>query len=185
MHVKKKLYIAALLLFFVLSIGVVGYMNISGDSFINALYMTVITVSTVGFGLVHELSQSGKIFTIFLIFLSVFLYGYVLKVLSENIAIGTFFEDLKLKRMQKKIDSLTGHTIVCGYGRNGQQAVSKLSKFNQECVLVERDEDVFKQLDLEERAYVIGNATDDDVLEAEGFGSAIGRSRQSQRQLRA
>lgn len=172
MHVKKKLYIAGILLFIVLGIGVSGYMIISGDSFINALFMTVITVSTVGFGLIHELEDSGKLFTIFLIFLSVFLYGYVLKVLSENIAIGTFFEDLKLKRMQKKIDSLTGHTIVCGYGRNGQQAVSKLSKFNQECVLVERDEEILKQLDHEERTYIIGNATDDDVLEASGIERA-------------
>lgn len=172
MNVKKKLYMASLLLFFVLSIGVIGYMNISGDSFINALYMTVITVSTVGFGLVHELSDSGKIFTIFLIFLSVFLYGYVLKVLSENIAIGTFFEDLKLKRMQKRIDSLSSHTIVCGYGRNGQQAVSKLSKFDQECVLVERDEEIIKQLEHDERTYIIGNATDDEVLEMSGIERA-------------
>ncbi len=87
----------------VLSIGVFGYMIISDDSFTDALYMTVITVSTVGFGLLHPLSIEAKLFTVFLIFLSVFLYGYVLKVISENIAIGTFFEELKLKRMQKKL----------------------------------------------------------------------------------
>ena len=87
----------------VLSIGVFGYMIISDDSFTDALYMTVITVSTVGFGLLHPLSIEAKLFTVFLIFLSVFLYGYVLKVISENIAIGTFFEELKLMRMQKKM----------------------------------------------------------------------------------
>ena len=99
MDVKKKLYVAAGLLFIVISIGVSGYMIISGDSFIDALYMTVITVSTVGFGLIHPLSIEAKIFTIVLIFLSVFLYGYVLKVISENIAIGTFFKELKHKNM--------------------------------------------------------------------------------------
>jgi len=77
----------------VLSIGVFGYMIISDDSFTDALYMTVITVSTVGFGLLHPLSIEAKLFTVFLIFLSVFLYGYVLKVISENIAIGTFLKN--------------------------------------------------------------------------------------------
>lgn len=172
MDIKKNLYIAGLLLLVVLSIGVTGYMSIEEDSFVDALYMTVITVSTVGFGLIHELSDEGKLFTISLIFLSVFLYGYVLKVLSENIAIGTFFEELKLKRMQKKIDLLSSHTIVCGYGRNGQQAVAKLSKFKEDCVVIERGEEGIKQLDIEERNYIIGNATEDEVLEACGIERA-------------
>lgn len=172
MEIKKKLYIAALLLIIVLSIGVSGYMIISGDSFVDALYMTVITVSTVGFGLIHQLTDDGKLFTIFLIFLSVFLYGYVLKVISENIASGTFFEEIKLKRMKKKIDSLNQHTIVCGYGRNGQQAVSKLKKHNQECVIVEISEDALKQLENEEHDFINGNAIDDDVLLASGIKKA-------------
>lgn len=103
MEIRKKLFLAGIFLMVVLSIGVFGYMIISDDSFTDALYMTVITVSTVGFGLLHPLSIEAKLFTVFLIFLSVFLYGYVLKVISENIAIGTFFEELKLKRMQKKL----------------------------------------------------------------------------------
>ena len=172
MDVKKKLYVAAGLLFIVISIGVSGYMIISGDSFIDALYMTVITVSTVGFGLIHPLSIEAKIFTIVLIFLSVFLYGYVLKVISENIAIGTFFKELKHKNMQKKIDNLNGHTVVCGYGRNGQQAVTKLKKFNQTCVVVEQGDDKLLQLEQEEVLYVKGDATDDDVLAASGIEKA-------------
>lgn len=172
MQIRKKLFIAGALLFVVLSIGVVGYMVISDDSFIDALYMTVITISTVGFGLIHPLSVEAKLFTIFLIFLSVFLYGYVLKVLSENIAVGTFFEELKMKRMQKRIDSLNKHTIVCGYGRNGQQAVAKLEKFNQDCVVVEYDQEVLKQLEIEERNCLLGNATDDEVLQGSGIERA-------------
>ncbi|MDT0552456.1 potassium channel family protein [Urechidicola vernalis] len=172
MDVKKKLYAAVGLLFIVLSIGVSGYMIISGDNFIDALYMTVITVSTVGFGLIHPLSIEAKIFTIVLIFLSVFLYGYVLKVISENIAIGTFFKELKHKNMQKKIDNLVGHTVVCGYGRNGQQAVTKLKKFNQTCVVIEQGDDKLLQLEQEEILYLKGDATDDDVLEASGIEKA-------------
>lgn len=100
MNIKKKLYVAVLLLAVVLAIGVTGYMTISDDTFIDALYMTVITISTVGFGLIHPLTVEAKLFTIFLILLSVSLYGYVLKILSENIALGTFFKELKQKKMQ-------------------------------------------------------------------------------------
>lgn len=165
MSIKKELYIAVLLLFIVLAIGVVGYMSISGDSFVDALYMTVITISTVGFGLLHPLSGEEKIFTIFLIFLSVTLYAYIIKVITENIANRNFFEELKLKKMQKKIDSLKQHTIICGYGRNGQQALIKLQKYDQECVIIERDNDRANSLESDGSLIVYGDATDDAILE--------------------
>lgn len=170
--IKKRLFIAFFLLIAVVVIGVVGYMMISGDSFVDALYMTVITVSTVGFGLIHQLSTEGKLFTIFLILLSVSLYGYVLKILSENIALGTFFKELKLKKMQKQINSLNGHTVVCGFGRNGQQATSKLTKYNQTCVVIEKGENAVKQLEHDAIIFVDGDATDDDVLASSGVEKA-------------
>lgn len=172
MSIKKKLYTAFLLLIIVLAIGVVGYMSISGDSFIDALYMTVITISTVGFGLVHPLSQEGKIFTIFLIFLSVILYGYIIKVITENIANGNFFKELKQNKMQKKIDSLNKHTVVCGYGRNGKQALAKLKRYNQESVIIERDIEQVKLLEDEGAMVVVGEATDDTILEKSGLKNA-------------
>ncbi len=170
--IKKKLIIALFLLISVLVIGVIGYMLISGDTFVDALYMTVITVSTVGFGLIHELSTEGKLFTIFLILLSVSLYGYVLKILSENIALGTFFKELKLKKMQKQIDSLNQHTVICGFGRNGQQATSKLNKYNQTCVVIEKGIDALRQLEHDAIVFVDGDATDDEILEASGIKNA-------------
>ncbi|MDC9723064.1 MAG: NAD-binding protein [Urechidicola sp.] len=170
--IKKKLFIAFFLLIAVVLTGVVGYMLISGDSFVDALYMTVITVSTVGFGLIHQLSTEGKLFTIFLIILSVSLYGYVLKILSENIALGTFFKELKLKKMQKQINSLSQHTIVCGYGRNGQQSVAKLTRFGQVCVVIEKNKNTIKQLEEDGRIHVNGDAIDDAVLEKSGIENA-------------
>jgi len=170
--IKKRLFIAFFLLIAVVVTGVVGYMLISGDSFVDALYMTVITVSTVGFGLIHQLSTEGKLFTIFLILLSVSLYGYVLKILSENIALGTFFKELKLKKMQKRIDSLSQHTIVCGFGRNGQQAISKLSKYNQTCVVIEKGNDAIRQLEHDAIIFVDGDATDDEILASSGIKKA-------------
>lgn len=147
-------------------------MFISGDSFIDALYMTVITISTVGFGLMHPLSTEGKIFTIFLIFLSVTLYAYIIKVITDNIANGNFLEELKYKKMQKKIDSLKQHTIICGYGRNGKQALIKLKKYNRECVVVEQDNNKLKLLDNDKTPNVNGNATNDVILEQAGIVNA-------------
>lgn len=172
MSIKRKLYIAVVLLFVVLAIGVIGYMTISGDSFVDALYMTVITISTVGFGLMHPLSPEGKIFTIFMIFLSVTLYGYIIKVITENIANGNFFEELKHNKMQKKIDALRQHTIICGYGRNGQQALIKLQKYSQDCVVVERDNDVVKEMENDGVLSVYGNATEDTILKKAGIKNA-------------
>ncbi len=172
MSIRKKLFSAFIILFIVLAIGVLGYMIISGDSFIDALYMTVITVSTVGFGLNHPLSPEGKLFTIFLIILSASLYGYIIKVISENIASGNFIEEIKHKKMQKQINSLQGHTIVCGYGRNGKQALMKLKKFNQESVIIEADNEKVMMLEKEKNLVVLGDATDDNVLEKAGIQNA-------------
>lgn len=172
MSIRKKILGALLMLLGVLTIGVTGYMLISGDSFIDALYLTVITISTVGFGLNHPLTPEGKIFTIFLIFLSATLYGYVIKVISENIASGTFIVELKHKKMQQKINSLKNHTIVCGYGRNGKQALMKLKKYKQPIVMIELDEEQIAQLEKEKNLVVSGDATDDDVLELAGIKHA-------------
>lgn len=172
MDLNKKLYRTLLLLGLLISIGVIGFMLVSGDTLIDALYMTVITLSTVGFGLIHPLTTPEKIFTIFLIFLSVGLYGYILKVISENIANGTFFEELKQKKMQKKINSLKGHTIVCGYGRNGKQALIKLKKFNQNIVVIEQGSDLALLLENEGNMVVLGNATEDEILEKAGIQHA-------------
>lgn len=172
MDLNEKLYRTLLLLSLLISIGVIGFMLVSGDTLIDALYMTVITLSTVGFGLIHPLTTPEKIFTIFLIFLSVGLYGYILKVISENIANGTFFEELKQKKMQKKINSLKGHTIVCGYGRNGKQALIKLKKFNQNIVVIEQGSDLALLLENEGNMVVLGNATEDEILEKAGIQHA-------------
>ena len=134
--------------------------------------MTVITVSTVGFGLIHPLTTPEKIFTIFLIILSVSLYGYIVKVMSENMANDVFFENLKLKKMQKKINLLSGHTIVCGYGRNGQKAVSRLQNHGRDIVVVESNESLVKVIEEARMLYVNGDATLDENLVKAGVERA-------------
>ncbi|HBK71331.1 MAG TPA: potassium channel protein, partial [Flavobacteriaceae bacterium] len=162
---QSKLYNAVVLLFLVIITGTTGFLLLSPDmTLIDALYMTIITMSTVGYGEVHPLSQEERLFAVFLILTSVITLAYVVSVVTEYIVSGELFEKLKFKKVQKKIDKLENHTIVCGYGRNGKQAVSKLKKFNKEVVVIENDDELIEELEKENLLYVKGNATKDEVL---------------------
>jgi len=172
MRIKNKLFSVLLLAISLISIGVIGYMNIGHYTFVEALYMTVITISTVGFGEVHPSTDSEKLFTIFLIFTSIGIFAYIVSVITEYIANGRFFEELKIKKMQKKIQNLTGHTIVCGYGRNGRQAATKLKSNGKICVVIEGSKKMIKEIEDAGLLYVNGDATNDDILKKAGIKSA-------------
>ncbi len=169
---QSKLYKAIILFILVIFVGVAGYMYLSNDTFVNALYMTVITITTVGFGEVHPLSEQERLFTIFLILMSVITLGYVASVLTEYIASGELFEKLKFKKVQKKIQKLDNHAVVCGYGRNGKQAVTKLKKFNKPLVVIENNEDLIAEIEENQLLYIKGDATKDDILEKAGIKQA-------------
>ena len=159
-------------MFLLLATGVAGFHFISGMDFVDALYMTVITISTVGFGEVKPLTPQGRVFTIFLIFISVIVLGYVVTVLTEYIVEGELFKNLKYRKVQKKIQQFKGHTIVCGYGRNGKQAVSKLLQYDKKVVVVENNDQAIAELDREQIPYVKGDATKDEVLRQAGLERA-------------
>tara|TARA_B110000046_G_scaffold185987_1_gene231060 strand:- start:4509 stop:5507 length:999 start_codon:yes stop_codon:yes gene_type:complete len=170
--IKSKLYKTLFLFFTILAIGVTGYMVLSGDTFVNALYMTVITITTVGFGEVHPLSPEEKIFTIFLILTSIFIFGYIVSSFTEYIISGQLFKQLKLKKVQKTIEKLEGHTIVCGFGRNGKQAIVKLKNYQKEYVVIERNKNLIEKLDTQEILNVEGDATTDEILIKAGIKRA-------------
>lgn len=169
---RTKIYTAVLLLVIILFIGVTGYRVISDYSWVDALYMTVITMTTVGFGEVVPLDDQSKIFTIFLILASVVIVGYALSIITEYILSKNDIEELKHKKMQKKIDSFKNHVVVCGYGRNGKQAVKKLLAHNKSFVVIEKDKEMEDRLQLDEVPYVIGNANEDEVLMIAGIDRA-------------
>ena len=153
-------------------VGVIGYMSISEYTFIEALYMTVITVSTVGFGEVHPSTNEEKIFTIILIFTSIGIFAYLIAEFTEFIANGTLMNEIKTKRMQKKIQNLEGHSIVCGYGRNGRQAAFKLRSHNKQCVIIEGSKKMILEIEKSGFLYVTGDATNDEVLQTAGIEKA-------------
>lgn len=161
-----------LLLILLLFTGVIGFKIISEFSWIDAVYMTVITITTVGFGEVYPLDHESKIFTIFLILTSVIIVGYALKIITEYIISKNDISELKRKKMQKKIDALSNHIVICGFGRNGQQAAKKLGTHNRTFVVVESDKEIIDKHQNEGILFVLGNANEDEVLQLAGIGRA-------------
>ena len=171
--IKTKIYSAILLLFGIISFGTIGYILIADFNFLDALYMTILTLSTVGFREVQPLDDDAKVFTISLILTSVLLYGYILSAITEYISNNQLFQELKFKKVQKKISNLTGHTIVCGYGRNGKQAVARLISYNQPCVVIENRNELMEDLEKNHKImHVKGDATDDEALLRAGVKQA-------------
>lgn len=156
---------AFLILLAIIVIGVSGYMFIEGDNFLNSLYMTIITISTVGFGEIHKLSTPGKIFTIFLILSSFGTYAYAISVITTHLVEGQlagFFAGGS--RRKSKVKKMDNHIIICGYGRNGQQAAQELIAHRQSFIIIENRHDVIMQHLNEDFRFVEGDATNDDVL---------------------
>lgn len=152
--------------FVVLIVGSVGYMLIDERfSFVESLYMTIITIFTVGFQEVYPLSTTGKIFTIFLVLSSVIIYGYMVSMVTAYVIEGAFQKNLKKYRVNKRIEKLNGHVIVCGYGRNGRQAVADLREHEQEYIVIDKDEARIETMrDNPKCMYIHGDASDERVL---------------------
>ncbi|AQS92704.1 potassium channel protein [Polaribacter sp. BM10] len=169
---KSKINKIALLAMLIIGVGTIGYMSLSGYNFVDALYMTVITVTTVGFGELQPFSPEEKVFTIFLILTSITIFGYAVSSFSEYLVSGKLFQHFKHRKVEKQINHLKKHTIVCGYGRNGKQAILKLRNYNKEFVVVEKDKEMISFLDSEGILNIEGDATLDETLLKAGIEKA-------------
>tara|TARA_B110000967_G_scaffold123505_1_gene126069 strand:- start:3729 stop:4757 length:1029 start_codon:yes stop_codon:yes gene_type:complete len=169
---KSKINTAISLLILLFFTGVFGFKLMSGYSWIDAVYMTVITVTTVGFGEVQPLDPQAKIFTVFLILTSVVIVGYAFKIITEYIISRNDISELKHKKMQKQIDSLSNHIIICGFGRNGKQAAKKLIMHKRSFVVIESNKELIEKHQNDTILFVWGNANDDEVLQLAGVERA-------------
>jgi len=169
---ESRIYKTLSLVFIILLLGVAGYMFFSNYTFVDALYMTVITITTVGFGEVKPFTPEEKIFTVFLILTSITVFGYAVSIFSEYLVSGRLFEQFKHRKVEKQIKSLKGHTIVCGFGRNGKQAILKLKNYNKKLVVVEKDKEMISELDNEDVLNIQGDATLDETLIRAGIKTA-------------
>jgi voltage-gated potassium channel len=145
--------------------GIGGFMWIENYNLLDAFYMTVITIATVGFMEVHPLSPEGRLFVSLLIMINVITFTYAFTSLSSFLLEGGIKEMLKTIKMTNKIDELKNHVVVCGYGRIGRQVCKELYLEKQRFVVIEKDESHAKALEQSGFLYIMGEATDDAVLD--------------------
>jgi len=167
-----RLRLSLALLAAVVACGTLGYVLIAGYPLLDAFYMTVITLTTVGYGEVHPLSPAGRIFTIGLIAVGL---GTVTAVIGSaiDIAFGEHVrEALGRQRMERRLHEIRDHSIICGYGRMGQEIAREFQARGLPFVVIERDAKLAASLEAARIPYLIGDASEDDVLQRAGVERA-------------
>ncbi len=149
-------------------------MLIEGWGLLDAVYMTAISLTTVGYTEVNHLSNNGRIFTILLITLGVGFYFYAFTVIAEEVMEGHIRGVIRRRQMEKQIARLKDHFIVCGYGRLGRVICQEIRDRNDRVVVIENDEAVVKEIEEEGLIYIQGDATKDEVLQQAGLERSRG-----------
>ncbi len=152
--------VAATILF-----GTAGYRALEGWSWFDGLYMTVITLATIGYGETHPLTTAGRVFTIALIIVGVAVFGFLISTLTQALIETELASALGRRRLFKDINQLEDHYILCGAGRVGMRIIDELKKKEVDYVIIERDEAVAERLLTKGHLVLIGDATDEGVLE--------------------
>jgi voltage-gated potassium channel len=167
-----NLFIAIVLLVIIGFTGVAGYMLIEKYSLLDAAYMTVITIATVGFNEVHELSTEGRIFTIFLITISFGIFAYSISTITSYLVEGRLDALVKGGRKNVELRKMKDHIIIVGFGRNGQQTAHDLLLLGRSVVVIEKNHDLILASQENKVTFIEGDATEDEVLEKAGIRRA-------------
>ncbi len=170
----SRFFLTLFLVILVITIGAFGYSLIEGWSFQDALYMTFITISTVGFTEVHPLSTAGRQFTVVLLILSFATIGYSVTALINFIFEGQILDAVKERRMERRLRKIKNHYIICGCGDIGREVAYELKRANQPFVVVDRDRSQSELGRDESTLFVEGDATEDEVLVEAGVHTAAG-----------
>ena len=172
MKTTRHFFISVLIASLLIACGTVGYMAIEGWNLLDSLYMTIITLATVGYGEVHKLSDIGHIYTIVLIVVGVGFFLYVAGAVIQFMVEGRIRAILGRRRLDRKISRLKNHHIVCGYGRIGKVICHKLLRENFNVVVIDKNPDLAGPLDGLGLVYICGDATDEVVLLKAGIQNA-------------
>lgn len=169
-----KLLQPFIILHIIVVTGILGYIIIERASLIDAIYMTTITITTVGYGETIPLSTAGRIFTMFLLVASWLTYAFVITRITQFVIGGEINLYFKTRRLMKDIAKLNDHVIICGYGRNGHQAAEILSAHKEQFVVIEKDEHLMQKIDAEGKRiiHIEGDSTEDEVLRTAGIERA-------------
>ncbi len=171
---SSRLLIALSIIMTLFVLGVVGYMIIEQFSLMDALYMTVITLTTVGYSEVQPLTTGGRVFTMILLVLGVGTLAYGASNLVEYVLTGSVSGRLARRRMNNSILALNNHVIICGYGRVGRSAALSLQQNDRPSLVIEKDEVNAEQARQEGHLVLLGDASKDDVLREGGVERASG-----------
>jgi voltage-gated potassium channel len=170
---QQNIRIALALLIAIMIIGVAGYVFIENFTLVEAFYMTVITVSTVGFKEVHEMDPAGQIFTSFLIILSFGLFAYALTTLTRFIFDGNFRNYYYDYKMRKRVSRMNNHVIIVGWGRTGHRAMDELEKHQTPFVIVEKDLERINTIRTQKLGpYIMESSNTDEALIQAGINEA-------------
>ncbi|MCK4225013.1 MAG: potassium channel family protein [candidate division Zixibacteria bacterium] len=164
MDLEKRLKIVLMILAAVIVFGTVGYSIIERWPLLDALYMTFITLSTVGFREVYTLSPAGKMFTILLILVGVVGVAYTVRVIAQLILEGEIKRLLGRRKMQKGLKELTNHYIVCGFGRVGSRIAQELCARKVSFVVIDNDLPRIEQAEKDGFLFIQGDSTADQTL---------------------
>lgn len=168
----QGLLIPIMLFVVLLFVSTIGYMLFEDYSFFDALYMTVITIGTVGYLEVHPLSDAGRVFTIFIILINIGAFTFFVTYLTRYLLDGEFIRTYKQMKMDNAIQQLRNHVIVCGFGRNGAESAHVLSKNEIPFVVVEEKHALPEDLPFDVPFFMKGDATKDETLKEAGIHHA-------------
>jgi len=170
----KRLFLALALISLLILVGVVTFIYLEGFTPLEALWLTVASLSTVGYGDIVPHTDAGRLFALFLIAGGVGLFTYALGTIIAIVVEGHLTNVLGRKRMEKKIQTLQDHIIICGAGRVGEQIIGRLKKEKAPFVVIDLDEDKLNHLQQEKIFVIQGNATEDATLARAGITKASG-----------
>ncbi len=170
----RKFFLVLILFVLVILTGTFGYMFLEQLRFWDAMYLTIITIATVGYGDLVPIHPAGKIFTVVLVFSGAGLVMYTISKVTEAMVEGSLKKILERRKMDKKIAALNDHYIICGYGRIGQVICDLLHEAGRGFLVIERDPEVVREIDAQGYIAIQGEASEDEVLLAAGIERAGG-----------
>jgi voltage-gated potassium channel len=180
MSTRHRLYLCLILLLFVIILGSAGFHFIEGWDWFDGFYMTLTTMTTIGYGEIHPLSHAGRVFNSFLIVLAVFSGGLTIAMLSQALLEFEFGKVFGRRRMERELAKLSGHYIICGAGRVGRTVARELRARGQSVVFIEKNPERAEWAINQDIPVVLGSASSEEILKrahidtAKGFVAAVG-----------
>src|SRR5256885_7401044 len=173
-HPLRRFRLAAVLLGIVIGVGIIGYRLINGWDLLDSFYMVIITISTVGYTEVHPQGNAGRLFTSGLIVIGVATMLYGFGVFAETLADNAFGRYRRERQLQRDLNHLRDHYIICGYGRIGTQIVAEFEDHKVPYVVIDQTEEAVERIRAEGRLHIEGDASKEEILKQAGIERAKG-----------